>query len=43
MCILLGAAAVHFLFVAVFGRLPRFVGWVLLAAYIVFLCKGLGT
>ena len=42
MCILLGAAALHFLFVAIFGRLPRFMGWVLTAAYVVFLCKGLG-
>ena len=41
MCILLGAAALHFLFIALFGRLPRFMGWVLTAAYVVFLCKGL--
>jgi cation:H+ antiporter len=40
--ILMGAAVVHFLFVAIFGRLPRFMGWVLTAAYVVFLCKGLG-
>jgi cation:H+ antiporter len=39
--ILLGAAVVHFLFVALFGRLPRFMGWVLTGAYIVFLCEGL--
>src|SRR5208337_3096235 len=33
MCILLGATVVHILFIAVFGRLPRFVGWILTAAY----------
>jgi cation:H+ antiporter len=40
--ILLAASAAHFVFVAVFGRLPRFMGWVLTAAYGVFLYKGLG-
>jgi len=40
--ILLGAAVVHFLLVAFFGRLPRFMGWVLVGAYVVFLWKGLG-
>src|SRR4029077_3266598 len=35
--ILLFAAAVHFFFVAVMGRLPRFMGWVLTAAYLIFL------
>jgi cation:H+ antiporter len=39
--ILIVAAAVHFLFVAAFGRLPRFMGVVLIAAYAVFLYKGL--
>ena len=39
--ILLGASAVHFLFVAVFGRLPRFMGWVLVAGYGWFLYRGL--
>jgi cation:H+ antiporter len=39
---LLGAAAVHFVFVAALGRLPRFMGWVLTGAYGVFLYKGLG-
>jgi cation:H+ antiporter len=39
--ILLGAAAVHLFFVAVFGRLPRLMGWVFLGAYGVFLYKGL--
>jgi cation:H+ antiporter len=42
MFILLGAAAAHFLFVALFGRLPRFMGWVMTAIYVVFLWKGLG-
>ena len=41
MFILLGATLVHFLFVAMMGRLPRFVGWVLVAAYGFFLWKGL--
>jgi cation:H+ antiporter len=41
MFILLGAALVHFFFIALFGQLPRFIGWVLLAAYAVFLYKGL--
>ena len=40
--ILMSAAAVHFVFVALFGRLPRFMGWVLTAAYGIFLYKGLG-
>jgi len=40
--ILLAAAAAHFVFVALFGRLPRFMGWILTAAYLVFLYKGLG-
>lgn len=41
--ILMGAAAIHFVFVAVFGRLPRLMGWALTAAYGVFLYKGLGN
>jgi cation:H+ antiporter len=41
MLILLGATLVHFLCVALFGQLPRTVGWVLVAAYGVFLYKGL--
>ena len=41
MFILLGATLVHLLFVTIFGQLPRFVGWVLVAAYGVFLYKGL--
>jgi len=40
--ILIGAATIHFLFVAMFGRLPRWMGWVLTGAYGVFLYKGLG-
>jgi cation:H+ antiporter len=40
--ILLFAAAVHFFFVAVMGRLPRFMGWVLTGAYLVFLYTGFG-
>jgi cation:H+ antiporter len=41
MLILLGATLVHFLCVALFGQLPRTVGWVLVLAYGVFLYKGL--
>jgi cation:H+ antiporter len=41
MFILLGATLVHLFFITVFGQLPRFVGWVLVAAYGVFLYKGL--
>jgi cation:H+ antiporter len=41
MFILLGATLVHFLFVALFGQLPRFVGFVLVATYGYFLWKGL--
>ena len=41
MFILLGATLVHFFFVAVLGRLPRFSGWALVAAYGFFLWKGL--
>jgi cation:H+ antiporter len=40
--ILLASALVHFLFVAVFGRLPRLVGAALLAGYGVFVWKGFG-
>jgi cation:H+ antiporter len=40
--LLLGAAAIHFAFVAIFGRLPRFMGAVLTAGYAVFIYKGLG-
>ena len=41
MLILLGATLVHMFFVAVFGRLPRFVGFALVVAYGYFLKKGL--
>jgi cation:H+ antiporter len=40
--ILLGAAVFHFVFVALFGCMPRLLGWVLTGAYGVFLYKGLG-
>lgn len=39
--ILLGATLVHFFFIAAFGRLPRFIGWALTAAYGYFLYQGL--
>jgi len=39
--ILLGAALFHFLIIALFGRLPRLMGWLLTAAYVVFLYQGL--
>jgi cation:H+ antiporter len=41
MWLLLGAVAVHFLFVALAGKLPRFMGALLIAAYGVFVWKGL--
>jgi cation:H+ antiporter len=41
MFILLGATLVHLFFVALFGQLPRFIGWVLVAAYGYFLYQGL--
>jgi len=41
MLILLGATIVHLFFVALFGRLPRFAGVALVAAYGWFLWKGL--
>jgi cation:H+ antiporter len=41
MFILLGATLVHFFFITLFGRLPRFIGAVLVAAYGYFLWKGL--
>ena len=39
--ILLGATLVHFLCVALFGKLPRIMGWALVVAYGFFLYKGL--
>ncbi|MFZ0828599.1 MAG: sodium:calcium symporter [Verrucomicrobiia bacterium] len=41
MFILLGATLVHLLFVGLFGKLPRFIGWLLVAAYGYFLYQGL--
>jgi cation:H+ antiporter len=41
MLILLGATLVHLFFVTLFGKLPRLVGWVLVAAYGYFLYQGL--
>jgi cation:H+ antiporter len=41
MLILLGATLVHLFFVAVFGQMPRLIGWVLVAAYGFFLYQGL--
>ena len=39
--IILGAAAIHFLFIAAIGRLPRWVGWILLVTYTGFVYLGL--
>ncbi|MFZ1985688.1 MAG: hypothetical protein WAU91_14815, partial [Desulfatitalea sp.] len=39
--IILSAGAVHFLFVSIWGRLPRFMGLVFAAAYAFFLYKGI--
>jgi cation:H+ antiporter len=39
--IILGAGAVHFLSIALMGRVPRFVGYGLIAVYALFLYKGL--
>jgi cation:H+ antiporter len=41
MIILFGATLVHLFFVAVLGQLPRAAGWLLVAAYGVFLYRGL--
>jgi len=43
MWLLLGTTALHFLMVAIFGRLPRIIGWLLTAAYIVFVATGIGN
>jgi cation:H+ antiporter len=40
--VLLGAALVHFAFVAALGRLPRSIGWLLVGAYGVFVYLGIG-
>jgi len=39
--LLLGAVAVHFFFIAAFGKLPRLVGALLIGGYAVFVWKGL--
>ena len=39
--IILGAGAVHFLSIAILGRIPRFVGYALIGGYAFFLYKGL--
>jgi cation:H+ antiporter len=39
--ILIGAAVLHFIAIALFGRLPRWVGWLLTGAYALFLYAGL--
>jgi cation:H+ antiporter len=39
--ILLAAAVLHFAAIAIFGRLPRLIGWLLTAAYGIFLYTGL--
>jgi cation:H+ antiporter len=41
MLILLGTTLVHFVFVALFGQLPRLVGWLLVGTYGYFLYRGL--
>jgi len=41
MFILLGATLLHLFFVTIFGQLPKFAGWILVAAYGFFLWKGL--
>lgn len=41
--IILGAGVLHFLSIAIWGRLPRIVGAVLLGGYGLFLYKGLGS
>lgn len=41
MFILIGATIMHFLFVAILGRLPKIAGWLLIGAYGFFLWKGL--
>jgi len=41
MFLLLAAALLHFFCIALFGQLPRIIGWLLIAAYGVFLYNGL--
>jgi len=40
--LLMGAAVFHFVMVALTGRLPRLMGWLLVIAYLFFLYSGLG-
>jgi hypothetical protein len=39
--VLLGAAAAHAIFLTAFGGLPRWAGWIFIAAYAWFLHAGL--
>jgi cation:H+ antiporter len=39
--VILGAGVIHFLSIALLGRLPRIMGYVLLGAYALFLYKGI--
>lgn len=41
MYVILGAGAIHFLAIAIFGRVPRFIGFILLVAYAFFMYKGI--
>jgi hypothetical protein len=41
MYVILGAGAIHFLAIAVLGRIPRFIGFALLVAYAFFMYKGI--
>jgi len=41
MYIILGAGAIHFLSIAMFGRIPRFIGFALLVAYAFFMYQGI--
>ena len=40
--IIIATTLVHFLFVAFAGGLPRLIGWLLAAAYVVFVYIGIG-
>ncbi len=42
MIILFAATITHLVFIALWGKLPKTVGWILTAAYLVFLYSGLG-
>lgn len=41
MYVILGAGAIHFLSIAMLGRIPRFIGFALLVAYAFFMYKGI--